>query len=153
MGMDLIRVKDGAYFRWSIHYWRAVLELAQRYGWEPICGADLQVSGIVSSEDAKAMAVALEKALPDIPSQEAIVDKTVNPQMCANIDLSAVRIGPNNVESFLTELCRHNPGMIVGGYFTPEVWDTMNCFEKLAVVKPKLEEFIAYLRAGSFQIY
>ena len=163
MGMELYRIKDKNYFRWSIHHWAAVLELAQGYGWEPKwtkksedseCDENYMqnVYQVVADEDAGAMAAALEKALPDIPGQEAIIYKTINPQICAEFNLSE----PMTVDDYVRILLKRpkvdGPRMIVGGFFTTEIWETLNCFEKLAAVKSKLKDFIVYLRGGAFEI-
>ena len=168
MGMDLYRVTDGAYFRWSLHYWEAVLDLAMRYGWRPVGTVSPQRAVVehiiwdgsyaansgqtVTTEDAEMMAAALEKALPDIPSREAIVDKTANPESYVNTNLSSEPIRATDIKDYFRQLSKIY-AVIVGGYFTPDTWDTLNCFEKLAAVKPKLKDFITYLRGGAFEIH
>ena len=99
--MDLYRNKDGAYFRWLNPYWYTVLKLARRYGWKPLgtkIAGNPQWDGsyetndyqIVTSKDAKAMAAALEKVLPDIPNEDATAHKKLKinniecfPEWCA----------------------------------------------------------------------
>jgi hypothetical protein len=166
MGMDLYRVTDNTYFRWSVDYWPAVLELALHYGWKPISargegptecvcehvGSYCKNDGrIVTCEDAKAIATALEKALPEVPSEEVIAKKKMNPDLFAGVSF------PDEFPRYEIDRCLAASSggicMIVGGYFTPEVWQTLSCFEKLAVVKPKLKDFVTYLRGGGFEIH
>jgi hypothetical protein len=54
--------------------WESLLGLAQRYGWRPSEGSDhylllLEGRRIVSPSEARALARALEEALPDLPPE------------------------------------------------------------------------------------
>jgi hypothetical protein len=54
--------------------WESLLGLAQRYGWRPSEGSEhylllLEGRGIVSPSEARALAGALEEALPDLPPE------------------------------------------------------------------------------------
>jgi hypothetical protein len=53
--------------------WESLLGLAHRYGWRPSEGSNyyllLEGIRIVSSSDARALAGALEEALPDLPRE------------------------------------------------------------------------------------
>lgn len=166
MGMDLYRLKDSAYFRWNIFEWKAVLELALRNGWQPMGtrkpsgppvpmpewdGNYVQnVYQVVVDQDAMAMATALEKGLLGMPGPEALVDKTANPESCVNMNSALFRTG--RIDNAIRQLSKICP-VIVGDSFTLDTWDTLNCFEKLAALKPKLKNFIAYLRGGAFEIH
>jgi hypothetical protein len=87
MGYDLKNSKNN--FRINVNAWPILLELAFHYGWNRIGtksetiadwdGTYLTNSGAyVTSEDAVNLAVALEKALPDIPEID-------NPSLSASI--------------------------------------------------------------------
>lgn len=91
MGVDLYNV-HGDYYRFSSVAWTHVLALAEQYGWKPTGtrrgnpqvpegdwdGNYTSNSGqLVTEADARALADALERALPDIPgradTREAVV--------------------------------------------------------------------------------
>src|SRR2546423_13839985 len=94
MGMDLCGA--GGYAAWNWQGWRGVLELGHRYGWIP-AGTEPPLwdeggpwdgrpwNGTyfcndgqrVTAEDAHALADALERALPDIPDEDAVAHKMV----------------------------------------------------------------------------
>jgi hypothetical protein len=95
MGMDLISTSDGEGFRFSHYGWESVLALAYDYGgWVPAgtqppqfegeppwegwsktyCSNDRQV---VTAEDARNLADALERALPDVPRKKTWPKKVV----------------------------------------------------------------------------
>lgn len=153
MGVNLFRLKDDANFRWAIYHWPAVLELAEKYGWKPAGTIRCRPSDLqnFTDEDAENMADALECALPDIPSEDAIEEKqyikvktdTTTKEFFDLISKAAEKREKNG---------KDNVGMIVGAGFTLEQWNKLNCFEKFANCKPKLEWFIAYLRGGGCEI-
>ncbi|MFC1634144.1 hypothetical protein ACFL5Z_04830 [Planctomycetota bacterium] len=162
MGMDLYRITDGAYFRWGGPYWLAVLELAQRNGWQPMgtrnpCRSEwdgnytLNASQVVVDQDAMEMAMALEKGLPDIPSEDATVHKRRDVDWKQAVVAPIVRVNSYSEISRLSDLL--DAEMLIGAGFTSETWKRMNCFEKLAGAQTKLKDFIAYLREGAFEIH
>lgn len=170
MGMDLYRIVDRAYFRWSGDCWEALLDLATKYGWNPagtVPSDDTRAEAgdefcdkwdgsytkneyqIIISSDAKNMADALELALPDIPNEDAVQDKK----------LVKARYG-GSMGEFIEQL-EQLKGKLPDGEtinvnglgFTPEVWETLNCFEKLAGIQSKIKDFIDYLRISGCRIY
>ncbi len=149
MGMDLYRVKDQAYFRWANHFWFAVLDLAERYGWKPENHILPTWGSTVSDEDAETMASALERAISDVPDEQAVADKKGN----LIIDTVDQNMFPWQLPSYVDVASLLGGSFILGGGFTPRAWKKLNCFEKLAVAKPELKAFIAYLREGAFKIY
>lgn len=164
MGMDLYRVKDQTYFRWGRPYWIALLELAMRYGWQPMLESDPEMMNfgpigrygwnrgeIVIDEDAKSLAAALERALPDIPDEKAVVHKkAVDFQDVLKQEPPTMLLEVDKIHDLAKLL---DAEILVGGVFKESVWDTMNCFEKLAGTQYKIRDFIKYLRGGAFQIW
>lgn len=162
MGMDLYRATDNVYFRWGLPYWFAVLELAQRNGWQPMGTTNPRRSEwdgnytenacqTVRYADAVAMAMALERGLPDIPREDAVAhkkEKGIDLQKA--ISSPVVMLETNEVPNLAEVL---DAEILVGGLFKEDVWRTMNCFEKLAGAQAKLKDFIAYLRVGGFVIH
>ena len=59
---------DGAHIRLLHQEWEVLLDLAERYGWQPARGRDYARGGRFSEKEARRMAAALLRALPDIPS-------------------------------------------------------------------------------------
>jgi len=160
MGMDLTRVRDGAYFRWNRSYWFAVLELAYQYGWQPMgtelkydkYGHDrssdwngdyrLNCGQTITPQDARRIADALERALPDVPAEEAVTAKMTTYEgaraRSCQADQPVILIaGPNSYSPRRFEL---------------EVWQEVNLFEKLAGTQDYIREFIQYLRGGGCRI-
>jgi hypothetical protein len=92
MGMDL-KGKDSD-FAFNLFAWGNTLRLACMYGWEPAGtraprkwgrkgkrppwegGYDTNDGQRVTDEDAAALADALERALPDVPTHDALAHKT-----------------------------------------------------------------------------
>src|SRR4051812_296752 len=67
----------GGSFAFSNTTWPNMLALANQYGWEPQeTNYFSNEGGLVCEEDAAALALALEKALDDIPDHDALAHKT-----------------------------------------------------------------------------
>jgi hypothetical protein len=161
MGMDLCGVDNERYFRVGNVAWAKALHLARNHGWEPagtiddgfgpaMCNGDDFEPGcpireergrydyndgwVVTHDDARAIADALEKALDDIPSFESVstkwAEEPVTPLAKAVAELAgdqAARVrGPNRVLS---------PYEFFSGGDKQMVW-----------------EFIAFCRQGAFRI-
>jgi len=135
MGMDLSG--EGGYYRFSNVGWGKVWELARQYGWEPTADWDsyiLNAYQTVDSEDAALLADALERALPDIPDfdtdeklrEYAPGDPPTDPVMQLLVEAVGAGIGPNDSLSPVE-------------FFSGEA-------------KEKVQDFIAYCRAGAFTI-
>jgi hypothetical protein len=109
MGFDLMSHANGNYFRWNLIDWPKVLALGRMFGWRPAgtiryaedgspdpgwdggyVTNDLQV---VSTEDAAALADALERALGDIPDTPQIRTRTIAGMAVLNLD-DAVNASP-----------------------------------------------------------
>lgn len=133
------------------------------YGWQPIsptgekpikCTCEnietyLRNDGrVVTNEDAKALATALENGLPDIPDEKTITHKKeevgiqdmLKETQLTIFDLDLVVVLPG-------------PGLLIGCQFDEKNWDKMNLFEKLAGAQSKIRDFITYLRGGGFEIH
>ncbi len=88
MGMDLSGA--GGEFRWNFFSWPRLLQIAEEYGWEPAGttvdphdeeemphgrwsgGYTSNDAQTVTAEDARNLADALERALPDIPDEDVL---------------------------------------------------------------------------------
>jgi hypothetical protein len=143
MGVDLCGV--GGYSVWNWWGWRSVLELGRLYGWKPAGtkpptqdeggpwdgrpwgGGYLSNDGQrVTATDARALADALDLALPDVPDGDIVAGKM---GIVGTLPDGSVLRGPKpGVESSLTEA------------FSGEG-------------KCRLEEFIRLCRAGEFAIW
>jgi hypothetical protein len=87
MGYDLIKGNTGQSIHWNTYQWPLLLRLAKEYGWKPQGTTKPYWEGepgepeweggytsndqqVVAADDALGLAIALEKALPDIPDHE-----------------------------------------------------------------------------------
>src|SRR4051794_15663787 len=88
MAMDLTGA--GGEFSWDVFSWGRLLRLAEKYGWQPAGtqmfveeipflidrhwhgGYDSNDYQIVGEEDARNLADALERAIPDIPEEDVL---------------------------------------------------------------------------------
>lgn len=173
--MDLYRVKDKVYFRWSNHGWLAVLDLAERYGWQPIgtkpselmkesWGEEMCLNWngrydtneyqIISDDDAGNMAAALERALPDIPDENALIDKgelRVLPKFLTCMT-ELGNLDGQELKHRLSELEEQECFTMA---FSCEEWEALNILEKFAenYYHQNLIDFIAYLRVGGCEIH
>jgi hypothetical protein len=155
MGMDLSSI-SGAEFRFGKEAWDKILQLAQMNGWLPLGtqrpahwdDPDMEYpatwggfyetneGGIVTTEDAQALAAALSKALDDIPDRLNIpkmVDAgAVSPEKLSNLNRMLLAGGA----TFLIPNPELNPFEFYGG-----------------AEKQKVVDFIAFCKKGGFAIW
>ena len=151
MSMDL-HSTDGDWFKWSNIAWSKVLYLASVYGWEPagtkpppwwdrptLSWQGLYQSndgGLVTMEDARAVAGALEKALDDIPDHNEMPDKIVT-----------YRIGETSGEPVTDALLA-----VLDGVSAPNA--ALNPFEFFGGKdKLRVKDFVTFCRKGGFYIW
>lgn len=146
MGMDLSGA--GGYFRWNIDEWIAVLDIAQRFGWEPIgtgpprgtkraewCGTYYSNDGqLFYARDALRLADALERVFSD----EAM------PELRKR---SRQRKFEEGKEGALKTMA-----FFMGGSSRKNRKQRDSWLASDAGIQ-ELREFIEYCRAGSFRIY
>ncbi len=158
MGYDF-RNKNGDTFRGAGNTWSLVVKLAHCYGWEPagttipVLGPDTQHGArtpqeadewrgaycannlqIVNAEDARAMASAVERALPDIPNQDVIKNRE--------------RFWEDTGDLFNGSLVVQLQGLPGHDFPSREG----NLLEVWSGSKDYLREFIAFARKGEFDI-
>lgn len=165
MGMDLYRVKDGAYFRWSRRHWLVVLSLAEKYGWQPAGTEEpireLERGGdggytangyqIITGEDAANLVTALEEVLPDIPNISALDGKTV-PWPGRSKSTPIIRISSLDLEQLEQLADEALYPVSESRAVTLKQWNNLNEFERLAGLQNKIKDFIDYLRVGGCEI-
>jgi hypothetical protein len=126
-------------FHFTVSCWVNVLKLAMLFGWKPAGTRLYDEDGLpeldwcgsycsngyqeVTEDDARRLADALERSLPDIPNEEAMADRLVK-VVCDGVEVYGI---PDGV--------RYSP---------LEFWSGGG--------KQKVREFVAYCRAGSFVI-
>ena len=155
MGMDLCN-KAGDYFRFSSVAWFKVMSLAESYGWKAqgtaspdnwqercrenchglLWDGDYRSNAgqWVTADDASAIAIALEKALPDIPD-------CLMPSTLVEAPLE------DDISAFIARLLGDGARMIVQN----EVLSPYEYFGGEA--KDKVRGFIKYCHRGEFAIY
>jgi hypothetical protein len=81
LGLPAPEGEDLWRFRWNIYHWPKLLKLAGQFGWElgenwvdRYCSNDF----LVTAEDARNLADALERALPDIPNEQVCAVKKID---------------------------------------------------------------------------
>jgi hypothetical protein len=102
--------------------WRRMLLIARHYGWTPTI-ADLDyystVGNLVPEEDAYAIAIAIERCLPDIPDHQAVA--TANEDKPTIAGLRRMRDGIGLLEWFSGASKRNLHGLVTfcraGGSF------------------------------------
>ncbi len=159
MGFDL--TGHGGEFWWNIFVWPRLLDVAKRYGWKPAGtrlrredgsiddswarGYDSSDFQWVSTEDASALADALERALPDMPDHDALEHKTVPiPEAQARLGPVAA-VGDQDVEVAVDVPDAGERGLPLDCEYNPfELFSGEN--------KTHLRKFIAFCRKGGFCI-
>lgn len=175
MGYDLSNVNNEELnFGFNSLSWRSVLQIAQRYGWKPAGTVDQDEpewdstyfsndGQTVTTEDATALADALERALDDIPgiqtSPKSIVLTTEqvqhDPTFLANQKAMLSIPQSQELRVMTLEEYQNNdetPDVLVlslDDRYLPAPVDHWSGAENKAYIR----EFIAFCRAGAFIIY
>jgi hypothetical protein len=147
MGMDL--EGPGGAFRWSVHGWRAVRQLAKDYGWEPEgtrppedwggdwAGVyDTNELQCVTDGDAARWADALEKALAEMP-RLGTCEEPGPVEMFSPGDAA-------DLQDFLGQLFSQESRR-------RQAQEFLTWFQT-ADGRQKVQDFIRYCRAGAFVI-
>jgi hypothetical protein len=148
MNIDLHNGKDS--FQISRKGWGKLLELGQMYGWRPagteppqwddpnMQAAYADWNGFytsVNGADARALAVALQSALPDIPDQDTPGKWTTLPDATSPLDNFLQAAPPTD-----TKIPHSNTDLHPCEFFAGEN-------------KLRVNEFIAFAKQGNFSIH
>jgi hypothetical protein len=124
-------------FRYNMHLWPIILRMATVYGWKPVYPIEkyfLNDGLIVNDDEAKSLAIALDKAIPDIPDEIIEHDDQVFYEIKDEQDEKEIIKGL--FDESLLEKSKKNYAISLSGEYC----------------KDKLKRFIEFCRHGEFSI-